>query len=266
MAVSIIRSILRTKRREVEELKSKVGLSGLKKLARRAPAGRDLLPALKNGRKIPVIAEIKRISPSAGPLRPLLSVAALAREYRDGGAAALSVLTDTPFFGGSPKDLELAREAVDLPVLRKDFIIDPIQLYQSKVMGADAILLIASALPSLGLKELYLESLDLGLTPLVEVHGPEEVDRVLALDPDLMGINNRDLATLRVSPEISLRLRPLIPPEVVVVAESGIGSPQEVAALKEAGLNAFLVGTALMKAVRPGRLLKQLCGMEVRNG
>jgi len=266
MAPSILQTILRAKRREVEELKTRACPSGLKRMARRAPAGRDLLQALKDGARIPVIAEIKRVSPSAGRLRPSLRVADLAREYRDGGAAALSVLTDAPFFGGSSKDLELAREAVDLPVLRKDFIIDPVQLHQSKVMGADAVLLIAAALDPPGLEALFRESLDLGLTPLLEVHGSEELDRVLALDPALVGINNRDLTTLRVSPEVSFRLRPLIPAEVVVVAESGIGSPEEVAALWKAGLDAFLVGTALMRAARPGALLKRLSRMEVRDG
>jgi len=230
------------------------------------PAGRDLVSALKNYRSAPIIAEIKRASPSAGRLKESVEVRSLALAYKGGGAAALSVLTDGPFFSGSLGDLKEARCAVDLPILRKDFIIDASQLYQSKLAGADAVLLIVAALSPFLLEELFWETLELGLSPLIEVHARKELDRVLTLNPALIGVNNRDLATLAVSLATCLELRGLIPPETLVVAESGIASPQDVARLRAGGIDAFLVGTALMQADDPGTALRRLCQAGVGSG
>jgi len=230
------------------------------------PAGRDLLSALKDCQGAAVIAEIKRASPSVGRLKESVEVRSLARAYEAGGAAALSVLTDGPFFSGSLGDLKEAGCAVELPILRKDFIIDASQLYQSKLAGADAVLLIAAALGPPLLEELFLEALDLGLNPLVEVHAREELDRVLDLNPALIGVNNRDLATLEVSLAACLELRGLIPPETLVVAESGIASPQDVARLRAGGIDAFLVGTTLMQADDPGAAVRRLCQAGVESG
>ena len=259
MSTSVLQRILTSKRGEVEELKRKIHPAEARRQARRMPAGRDLLSALKDCPFAPIIAEIKRASPSAGRLKESVEVHSLAQAYRSGGAAALSVLTDGPFFSGSLGDLQVARGAVDLPILRKDFIIDASQLYQSKLAGADAVLLIAAALhPSL-LEELFLEALELGLSPLIEVHARKELDRVLTLNPALIGVNNRDLATLTVSLAACLELRGLIPPETLVVAESGIASPQDVARLRAGGIDAFLVGTTLMQAGDPGAAVRRLC-------
>ncbi len=173
--------------------------------------------------------------------------------------AGLSVLTDGPFFQGKLEDLREARAHVALPVLRKDFIIDSIQLYQSRAAGADAILLIAAALSPTHLQELYLETVALGMTPIVEVHEESELSVVMALDPMIVGINNRNLRTMDVSLETCVRLRPLIPEGTLVLAESGIKGPDDVASLLDAGVDAFLVGTTLMKSGDPERTLSRLC-------
>ena len=247
-------------------MKRKIHPAEARRQARRMPAGRDLLSALKDCPFAPIIAEIKRASPSAGRLKESVEVHSLAQAYRSGGAAALSVLTDGPFFSGSLGDLKEAKCAVDLPILRKDFIIDASQLYQSKLAGADAVLLIAAALnPSL-LEELFLEALELGLSSLIEVHAREELDHVLTLSPALIGVNNRDLATMAVSLATCLELRALIPPETIVVAESGIASPQDVARLRAGGIDAFLVGTTLMQAGDPGAAVRRLCQAGVESG
>ncbi len=262
MTGTVLNSILEVKRREVEELKRRAARRDWRRRALAREAGRDLAAALKGCPHTPIIAEVKKASPSAGRIRDEIDLTALVGDYQAGGAAALSVLTDGPFFNGSMDDLTEARRASNLPVLRKDFILDPVQLYQAKLAGADAVLLIAAALSAAQLEELFLESLELGLTPLIEVHRRRELGPVLELRPPLVGINNRDLATLKVSLETCLELRPLIPADVLVVAESGIGNRGDVIELEAAGLDAFLVGTALMRAGDPGRKLARLCGAE----
>ena len=254
--------ILAVKHEEVTRLKSHGDPADFKRWALEAPGPRDFLAALKNHPRIPVIAEIKRASPSAGTIREAVDPAALALDYQAGGAAALSVLTDKTFFSGSLKDLALAREAADLPVLRKDFILDRLQLYEARSAGADAVLLIAAALDRDQLGDLYLEALELGLTPLIEVHDREELPPVLNLKPDLIGINNRDLKTMKVDLGTSLELRRMIPAETMVVAESGVSSPAEVLALRRGGLDAFLIGSALMRAPDPKVALASLCRAE----
>ena len=189
---------------------------------------------------------------------PGLDAAAQARAYAAGGAAACSVLTDGPFFGGSLADLARVRGAVQVPLLRKDFILHPAQIYQARLAGADALLLIAAALEPEQLAALYAEALALGLTPLIEVHAAQE------LPPVLVGVNNRDLKTLAVDLGTCLRLRPLIPASTLVVAESGIRGPQDVARLQAGGLDAFLVGTLLMRASDPQAAVAALAAAGAR--
>lgn len=255
---TILDKILAKKRAEVEALKAETGIDEFIARAKLAPMPRDFTDALRVRSRVPVIAEIKKKSPSAGELNGHIDVAARARRYQAGGASAISVLTDGPFFGGEIEDLALVRETVFLPVLRKDFLIDPVQVYQARGAGADAVLLIAAALDDRTLAELFGLTRDLGMAALVEVHNGEELDRALRLKPSLLGINNRDLATLEVSLETSLALRRRIPEGITVVAESGVSAPGEIRRLHKAGLDAFLVGTALMKANDPAALLKSL--------
>ncbi len=262
--LGVLARILDSKRQEVAVFKHDNSLADLRAAAEAAPPARPFLGALRECRDVPVIAEIKRRSPSRGELAPGTDVAARARDYQRGGAAALSVLTDGPFFGGSLEDLVAARQAVGLPVLRKDFILDATQVYQARAAGADAVLLIAAALEPGELKDLYQLARGLGMDALLEVHAAHELEPVLALDPPLVGINNRNLKTLAVRLETSLELCRLIPPEVTVVAESGVSEPAQVCLLRQGGLNAFLVGTSLMQAPDPAATLAELVRAEAR--
>ncbi|MCB2227615.1 MAG: indole-3-glycerol phosphate synthase TrpC [Desulfarculaceae bacterium] len=256
--LGVLARILGNKRQEVAALKATTSPQELKAAALDAPPPRGFLAALRACAQVPVIAEIKRRSPSRGELDPGGDVESRARDYAQGGASALSVLTDALFFGGCLEDLSDARAAVPLPVLRKDFIIDPAQILRARAAGADAVLLIAAALEPAQLAELYGLARELGLDVLLEVHAEAELEPVLALEPRLVGINNRNLKTLAVRLETSLELRRLIPPEVTVVAESGISAPAQVRLLREGGLDAFLVGTSLMQAPDPSKTLRAL--------
>lgn len=205
-----------------------------------------------------VIAEVKKASPSKGVLRPDFQPAAIAQSYAEHGAACLSVLTDVQFFQGSPDYLKQARAACALPVLRKDFMIDPYQVYEARAMGADAILLIVSALDHGLMAELEACALELGMDVLVEVHDGEELDAALKLRTPLVGINNRNLRTFEVTLDTTLGLLPRIPQDRLVVTESGILGPADVARMREADVHAFLVGEAFMRAENPGRELARL--------
>ena len=209
-----------------------------------------------------VIAEAKRASPSKGLLREDFDPAAIARAYQAGGATCLSVLTDVDFFQGSDDYLRQARAACDLPVLRKDFIIDPYQVYEARLMGADCILLIAAALDDDQLAELTGLAKQVGLDVLVEVHDAAELERVLPLGLRLLGINNRDLRSFEVRLETTLDLLERVPEECIVVTESGIHRREDVQRLRAAGVQAFLVGEAFMRAPDPGRALQELFGGE----
>ncbi len=226
------------------------------------PAHRPFREALLGrpgaGRRI--IAEVKRRSPSRGAIQPAADPVAVARAYEAGGAAAISVLTDARYFGGSLRDLEAVRAAVALPVLRKDFIIDPYQLAESALAGADAVLLIARALPGDRLRQLLDEATGLGLEALVEVHDEAELAAASAAGATVIGINNRDLASFAVDLDITRRLAPLAPAGAVVVSESGITGPDDLAALEAAGAHAFLVGESLMRAADPAAALRALRG------
>jgi indole-3-glycerol phosphate synthase len=256
--MNFLDNIIEKKLKEIELLKSKHDIPSLRRQAVDSPPPRDIVKAIHDCNDIAIIAEIKRASPSRGAIRDIKDVKALARSYLNGGAVAISVVTDGPFFQGSLSDLRYSKEAVDIPLLRKDFIIDPIQIYESRVWGADSILLIASLLDHVRLGDLYFESIELGMTPLIEVHRWEDVQKALILKPPLIGINNRDLSTMRCSIEKCLRLRPMIPDDVIVVGESGIHSHEDITILLEAGVNAFLIGTALMEADDPCLLLRRL--------
>lgn len=207
-----------------------------------------------------IIAEIKKASPSRGVLRPDFHPAFLAHAYEEGGAACVSVLTDDEYFHGSLHDLEAARAAVALPVLRKDFIVDRVQIFESAAHGADAILLIAAVLDVAEMRNFRELASSVGMASLVEVHNAEEMSKALDSGAELVGVNNRDLKTFEVSLDVSVRLSYLMPDSVIRVSESGIHTRADIELLREAGFDAFLVGESLMRAGDPTTALKQLVG------
>lgn len=207
---------------------------------------------------IGLIAEFKRRSPSAGELRPGAQVAEIAREYQQAGASAMSVLTDGPSFDGSLEDLRAARAACALPLLRKDFVVEDYQLYEARLAGADAVLLIVAALEDRPLARLHERALELGLDPLVEVHDAEELRRAAAVGAHIVGVNNRDLRDFSVDVRRTEELLPLVPDGAVVVSESGIATHEQVAELERQGVSAVLVGERLMRAAAPGRAVAEL--------
>jgi indole-3-glycerol phosphate synthase len=231
--------------------------------ARGAPAPRPFVDALLGADGLAVIAEFKRRSPSKGSLAPDADPAVVASEYAAGGAACLSVLTDEAFFGGSRRDLAQARAATALPVLRKDFTVCRADVLEARVMGADAVLLIAAALSDEELAELRALAGQLGLAALVEVHDEAEVTRALAAGATLVGVNQRDLHSFAVDPERACRVAAALPPTVVAVAESGIAGPDDARRLADAGYRAVLVGEALMRAPDRRRAVAELAAPTV---
>jgi len=239
--------IIAQKREEVEQRKKVATITYLQqRIARQKPA-LDLALALK-GDHIRLIAEVKQASPSRGMLSPNFNPIELARTYAEGGAAAISVLTEANYFMGSIEHLAAIKEVVGLPLLRKDFIFDLYQVYESRAYGADALLLIASILSQEQLKKLVSLSHSLGLRCLVEVHNEGEVERAVLSEAEIIGINNRDLNTLSIDINMTRRLRPLIPQERIVVSESGIKSKRDIEKLGKWGVDAVLVGEALVTA------------------
>ncbi|MGB9375544.1 MAG: indole-3-glycerol phosphate synthase TrpC [Jiangellales bacterium] len=228
-----------------------VSLDTLKERALRMQPALDPLPLLRSP-GVSVIAEVKRASPSQGTLAPIDDPAELARSYAAGGAAAISVLTESRRFGGSLGDLAAVRAAVEVPVLRKDFVVSSYQLWEARAVGADMVLLMASVLDQQALECLIDRARSIGLTPLVEAHTDIEVERSLVAGAQLLGINNRDLTTLRVDLATFGRLAPLVPPAVARVAESGIRGPHDVFELAQAGADAVLVGTSLVSGSAAG--------------
>jgi indole-3-glycerol phosphate synthase len=263
VAADILERILAVKAEEIAAAKAKTPFSALDLMVKAAPPPRDSLTALraKMARGFPaVIAEIKKASPSRGLLRSNFDPAAIARNYELHGAACLSVLTDAQFFQGSLEDMVHARAACALPVLRKDFMVDPYQIHESRAAGADCILLIVAALDLARLQELENAAHALGLAVLAEVHDAGELDRALKLKTPLVGINNRNLRNFETRLATTLDLLERIPPDRLVITESGIVEPADVGALRERNVNCFLVGEAFMRAPEPGIELERLFG------
>ncbi len=272
----ILEKILATKREEIAAGLARVPLAEMRARAAAAPAPRDFVGALRAKRaagRPAVIAEIKKASPSKGVIRPDFKPAEIAASYAQGGAACLSVLTDEQYFQGSADFLRAARAACALPVLRKDFIVDPYQVYEARAMGADCILLIVAAFapaPAKGegrgeggfdvpaMQDLEALALGLGMAVLVESHDAAELDAALTLQTPLMGINNRNLRSFEVSLDTTLALLPKVGAERIVVTESGILAPADVARMRGHGVDTFLVGEAFMRAADPGAELARL--------
>jgi indole-3-glycerol phosphate synthase len=257
----ILNKIVAVKRQEVAAAVRRKPLDAVRFDAESRVLTRDFAGALRakiGAGKPAVIAEVKKASPSKGVLRPDFIPADIAQSYAEHGAACLSVLTDKDFFQGSVDYLKQARASCDLPVLRKDFIVDPYQVYESRVMGADCILLIAACLDDAQMKSLEALAMSLDMAVLVEVHDRAELERALKLKTPLLGINNRNLQTFEVSLDTTLSLLKDVPADRLLVTESGITTPAEVARLREAGANAFLVGEAFMRAEDPGVALAAL--------
>ncbi len=255
----ILAEIIAHKRREVAALKKRHRLEHLGLKAKPLKDGGRFHAALREP-GISLIAEVKKASPSAGLIRADFDPVALARAYQAAGARAVSVITDAKFFQGSLDYLAAVQGAVPLPLLRKDFLIDPYQVYESRLKGASAVLLIAAALDAPQLAGLRALAGTLGMDSLVEVHDEPELDKALKAGAGIVGINNRDLRTFTVSLETTLRLRPLVPAGVVVVSESGIRCREDVLRLEEAGVDAVLVGETLMRSADVGAKVRELLG------
>jgi indole-3-glycerol phosphate synthase len=258
LARVILDDILRRTRGDLAARRERVPLAALEAACLTRPPARDLTAALRRPGQVSCIAEHKRRSPSAGWIREGSDAADIAAGYARAGAAAISMLTDEPFFGGSLEDLRRARAAVEIPILRKDFFVDGYQVVEARAAGADAILIIVAALADRDIATLLATAEGLGMEALVEVHDEVELQRALALDATLIGVNNRDLKTFSVDRELAPRLRAQIPVDRLVVAESGIRDTADVARLRAAGIEAMLVGETLMRAPDPGAALAAL--------
>lgn len=264
----ILQKILARKAEEVAERRAQLSVQDLRQRIAALPPPRSFLSRLQQtiaGNRPAVIAEIKRASPSKGLLRDPFLPAEIAQSYAAASATCLSVLTDHQFFRGHEDDLRSARIACDLPVLRKDFIIDPYQVYEARWIGADCILLIVAALEDAALRELAQLTVDLQMDALVEVHDAEELARALAINAPLIGINNRNLRTFETRLETTLNLLSQIPYDRLVVTESGIHTAEDVALMRAHGVHAFLVGEAFMRADHPGEKLADLFGSATLN-
>ena len=257
---SVLARILDTKREEITLGKGHVSHAELRDQARDLPPTRGFVRALERAVATGpgIIAEVKKASPSAGVIREDFRPAEIAASYERGGAACLSVLTDAPYFQGHRDYLAQARGACVLPALRKDFIIDPWQVEESRCLGADCILLIVAALAQDQLVDLHGRAREVGMDVLTEVHDEGELERALALEDTLLGVNNRDLHVFETSLDTSLRLKALLPPERLLVTESGIRTQADVARMRDAGIHAFLVGEAFMREPDPGEALRRL--------
>lgn len=259
---SILRKIIRTKHEEIEQRCSKLSLEQLRAMASDQPAARGFARQLEAvaAERAAVIAEVKKASPSAGIIRPDFRPAEIAASYQAGGAACLSVLTDEQYFQGSDDYLQEARAACSLPVLRKDFLVDPWQVYESRALGADCVLLIVAVLQREQLQELEGLAREAGLDVLVEVHNEAELENALTTQARLIGVNNRDLHTFTTDLGTSERLRDGVPSDRLMVTESGIHTAEDIARMRSVNINAFLVGEAFMRQDDPGRALQSLFG------
>ncbi|HOA52919.1 MAG TPA: indole-3-glycerol phosphate synthase TrpC [Thermogutta sp.] len=257
---SILDRIVSTKREEVERAKIFAPEEHLRRMVEQQPPPRDFLGAIRNAPNIALIGEVKKASPSKGVIRENFDPVAIARVYEKHGATCISVLTDEPYFQGHIEFLRWVKESVQIPVLRKDFILDSYQVLEARAYGADAVLLIAECLTTEQLTRLYHEILAWGMTPLVEVYEPENLPRVIDLGASLIGINNRNLQTFEVDLEHTIRLRAKIPSDRLVVGESGIQTHEDVDRLRRAGVNAILVGESLMREADIGLAVDRLLG------
>ena len=257
----ILEKIVAVKHQEVQAARKRRSLEAVRADAESRVLTRDFVGAMRSkiaAGQPAVIAEVKKASPSKGVLRPDFIPADIAQSYAEHGAACLSVLTDQSFFQGSADYLKQARASCDLPVLRKDFMVDAYQIYESRAMGADCILLIAACLDDAQMRDLEAIALSLNMAVLIEVHDGAELDRALALRSPLLGINNRNLKTFEVSLDTTLSLQARVPADRLLVTESGIASAADVQRMRQAGIHAFLVGEAFMRAQEPGLALEQL--------
>jgi indole-3-glycerol phosphate synthase len=254
----ILDEILAEKKRAVGYARFRLPLADLEGKAKAMPPARNFAQALRAAGRLTCIAEFKRRSPSKGWIQRDADVARVAAAYREGGAAAMSVLTDTPFFGGTLDDLRLARASTGLPILRKDFVIDPYQVAEARAAGADAVLLIVAALGDLELRNLLAETRRWGMEAVVETHDAEEVARAISAGARVVGVNHRDLRTFKMNMDLAVRMRSLVPSDCVMVAESGIQTVADVARMRAAGIDAILVGETLMQALDPALALREL--------
>lgn len=257
----ILQRILQTKQQEIAERSAQRSLAQVQELAIAADPVRGFLRAMQSkiqAGQAAVIAEIKKASPSKGVIRADFDPPSIAQSYARGGAACLSVLTDKPYFQGHENYLQAARAACTLPVIRKDFMIDPYQIYEARAIGADCILLIVSALNDQQLNELYTLAIELGMDVLIEVHDRDELRRTIPLNAPLIGINNRNLRTFVTSLNTTLDLLAEVPSNTLLVTESGIHTQADVQLMREHQVNAFLVGEAFMRAADPGAELANL--------
>ena len=259
-SLNILDKIVATKRQEIERAKASVSAETLRAQVRAAPPGLDFFAALAAGGPIKLIAEVKKASPSKGVIRADFDPVAIARTYEANGATCLSVLTDEPYFQGCLDYLRQIRAAVELPLLRKDFILESYQLLEARAAGADAVLLIAECLDDCNLRTLHNETSELGMTPLVEFYDAENLPRVLAAGASLIGVNNRDLRTFVVDLDRTLQMREKVPLDSVLVAESGIETRADVLRLQSAGVEAMLVGESLMREPDIGLAVRRLLG------
>jgi indole-3-glycerol phosphate synthase len=258
--MTILDQIIATRRQEIERAKAAMPLVELRARLADAPSVRDFFAPLAAGGPIKLIAEVKKASPSKGIIRADFDPVAIGRTYEAHGASCLSVLTDEPYFQGSLDYLRRVREAVTIPVLRKDFILDSYQLVEARLAGADAVLLIAECLDNCNLRKLHNETIELGMTPLVEFYEPANLARVLAAGAQMVGVNNRDLKSFEVDLGHTIRLREKVPLDCVLVGESGIHTRADVLRLEAAGVDAMLVGESLMREADIGAAVDRLLG------
>jgi indole-3-glycerol phosphate synthase len=258
--MSVLDKICADKREHVDLKMRQTPLSELEKLVEQTPPTRPFITQLEefSEKGTALITEVKKASPSKGVIRADFDPVKIADTYQDNGAACLSVLTDEPYFQGHDDYFTAVREATGIPMLRKDFMIDPYQIYESRILGADCILLIMACLDDAMATDLYVLSIQLGMDVLIEVHDAEELDRALNLNPVMIGVNNRNLKTLDVDLNTGLELARHMPDNVLKVAESGISSKEEISRFKDAGYNAFLVGESLMREDDIGTALQKL--------
>jgi indole-3-glycerol phosphate synthase len=253
-----LEKIVKITREEVEKRKTLSCLEEMKEKIPHLPVSRDLITSLFKHRPMALIAEIKRASPSLGMIKGDVDLGKIACAYETGGACAISVLTEAHFFKGDLSFLSEVKKETTLPVLQKDFVIDPFQIYEARISGADTILLIASLIDREQLRDFVDLAWSLQLVPWVEIHDEKDMEKTSSLDLPLVGINNRDLKTFEVDLRTTLRLKKKIPPETKVISESGIKSAQDVKILREAGVDGILVGETLMRSPNPASMIKEL--------